>query len=615
MALLVRVILALCGAAAAAPAVELFRSPYLQNMSADRVTIIWAAREQGLGAVRYSTDRSFSQRAVARMREFRPTETGQSLTYYEYRADLTALTPGVDYFYQVTVDGQLPTNPPEDTRFRTPGPGSFQFLAFGDSGQGTTEQQALAIRMATRESPDLVLHTGDIAYPAGTFSQFEDNYFAYYSPLMRRVPFFPSPGNHDYGDRPGPPTAYLAIHAVPFGDVPPRDQGRYYSFDWGNVHFISLDSNVPLMAAANGTGGMLEWLERDLQRTRQFWRVVYFHHPPYPTSDHTNDPNSKLVRDIVVPLLERYDVQLVLGGHEHNYQRRKSSLSGVIVPDGAGVVYIVTGGGGAALYAASNRPDLEASKSVHHYVRGEFQGPRLTLRAIDLNGTEIDSVSLQPKPRIDAIVNAASFIPALAPGSVVTIFGGQLAPEPNQFTRMPLPMDLSGTSVSLNGRMLPLFYVSPMQINTQLPFDTTGQAALRVRTSNGDKDVMVTINDAAPGIFGGSAFHANNASVTASEPAEGGEAVVLYLTGLGTVSGPIAAGEPAPVSPLLTTRAPVEVQIGSTSVSPFFAGLSPGSVGLYQVNVVLPANLPAGDYQIRVAARGASSNAVTLPVR
>ncbi len=627
------VVLGLC-AAALSQAQTVVRSPYLQNMRTDRVSILWTMLQSGTGAVQYSTDRSFSRSVTARIREFPPPETGLVFPFYQYQADLTNLSPGAEYSYRVTLNGETLLFG-EEFRFRTAALGSsFTFLAFGDSGTGSNEQTRLADRMTTRENPALVLHVGDIAYPSGTFQDFQSFYFDVYRDLMTRVPFFAVPGNHEYW-RNGTPTLessnaapFVAVHAPPTESVPAADRGRYFSFDWGNVHFIALDSNIPLQNVANGTGGMAQWLESDLQKTRRFWKVAYFHHPPYATGPNERDPLSALARDFLVPILERYDVQLVLNAHEHSYQRSFPLRGGVAMEPGAGTagtLYLTTGGGGAALYQFSRNNVVAFGASVHHYTRGEVQGGRMTLRAIRTDGTEIESVTLQPTPFLSGsgTVNAASFLPLLAPGALISIFGRNLATEEAFATRLPLPAELNGTSVMVNGRSLPLLYVSPYQINAQMLFDVRGQVSLRVTSANGSMDTTVMVADAAPGIFSattdagiyGTVVHADGTLVSAASPARAGEFVSVYLTGLGQVNGEIAAGQAAPASPLLQARTTVDVLVAGTTVRPSYAGLTPGFAGLYQVNLQIPAGLASGSQTLRIVAGGSSSNPVTVEVR
>lgn len=621
-----RVVAVLFCVAVLLQAARLVRYPYVQNVRNDRATILWTTLESGRGAVLYSTDRSFSRSVTARIREFLPPETGLVFPFYQYEAELTGLRPATEYFYRVLVDGENLTQG-DDLRFRTAGSNPFTFLAIGDSGQGTQAQRQVAQRMM-QETAALVLHTGDIAYGFGKFEEFQAHHFDIYQDLMKRVPFFPSPGNHEYDTNNAAP--YLAVHSLPTEDVPPADRGRYYSFDWAGVHFIALDSNVPLRDAASGTGAMLEWLENDLAKTRKFWRVVYFHHPPYAGGPNERDVLSALARDFIVPILERYDVQLVLNGHEHSYQRTHPLRNGVRAASGDGIVYITSGGGGASLYPVFPTTrccgDVVAhAESTYHFVRGEVDGTRMTLRAIRANGQEMDSVTLAPRPAIsaDATVNAASFTTSLAPGTLVSIFGRNLAAEETQASGLPLPFDLLRTSLTVGGRRMPLLYVSPTQINAQLPFDAQGQATLRITTPNGSAETSVNISEAAPAIFSvltefgrlAAVLHANGALVTSASPAEAGEFLAVYLTGLGQVDGPIVAGQPAPRSPLLRVRAPVEVRVGNTTVTPSFAGLAPDFAGLYQVNVQIPPSLTGGTHSLRVVAGGVSSNSVSLAVR
>lgn len=598
---------------AGAQTATLVRYPYLQNVGKDRATILWTTLEEGSGFVEYAADRSYSQSATAQSRRFGTTETGLRFAYYQHQADLTGLRAGTEYFYRVMVDGQDLT-PGVEQRFRTAGPGPFTFLVFGDSGDGSAEQLQVA-RLMVREPAALVLHTGDLVYPSGTFELFQRRYFDIYSELMRRVPLFPCPGIHEYFSNSA--AAYVAVHWPPSDGVPASDRGRYYSFDWGNVHFISLDTNSPLADAVRGTGAMLEWLENDLRKTRQFWRVVYFHHTPYPNATHEGDPVTALARDRIVPILERYDVQLVLSGHEHNYQQTRTIRNGQAVEPGAGILYITSGGGGASLYPVVPRLMVAYAESAHHYVRAEVQGHRMTLRAVRADGQEIDNLAFAPVPLIssNAVVNAASFEPSLAPGGLVSIFGRQLGAEDSQASSLPLPTELAGINAMIGGRRLPLLYASPMQINCQLPFDLQGSLTLRVSTPNGSAETAVMISEVAPAIFSPGVFHADGTPVSESFPAAAGESILMFLTGLGAVTGEIAAGRVAPFSPLLTVRAPVEVRLGIISVMPSFAGLAPGFVGLYQVNARIPEGLPAGTYQLRVVARGVSSNSVNVAVR
>jgi len=206
---------------------------------------------------------------------------------------------------------------------------------------------------------------------------------------------------------------------------------------------------------------------------------------------------------------------------------------------------------------------------------------------------------------------------------LISIFGQHLAAEEMPAAALPLPTQLNGVKVSLEGRALPLLYVSPFQINAQLPFDAAGVATLRVETPNGSSEASITISEAAPAIFTAftasgqlpAVLHANGRLVSPSAPAEAGEFVSVYMTGLGQVLGNILAGQPAPSSPPLQTRLAVQVQLGGILITPSYAGLAPGFAGLYQVNLQVPFDTQDGNHSLRILAGGAVSNSVSMTVR
>ncbi len=614
--------LALLGAAAVPlRGATLARYPYLQNMRRDGATITWSTLEPGRGTIQYSADTSYSLEAVSRVTEVSRSRTGLSYTYYLHRADLSGLQQATEYHYRVALDGAvLPAG--ADLRFRTAGRSELKFLAFGDTGQGGDAQFSLARQMHA-ENAALVVHTGDVVYPAGGHTEYESMFFEPYADLIRNVPMFPCLGNHDYYTGDGAP--YLELHSVPADTVPEADRGRYYSFDSGNVHFVSIDSNTPLNRGPAAMARMLQWLDNDLAASREFWRVVYFHHPPYASGPNDQDPVSQMARLNIVPVLEKHGVELVLNGHEHSYQRTVPLKGGQAADARDGTVYVTTGGGGASLYPNLARPYHASRDSCFHYVRVEVTDGRLTVSAVKLGGDIADRFTIAPPPVAapQSTANSASYTGALAAGGLVTIFGRRLAVREAQAPRLPLPTALAGTTVTIDGRRLPLFYVSATQINAQLPFDLTGAVRLVVTTPNGSVEIPVEVGAVAPAIFlfpsgaGSTAaiVHGNGALVSDAAPARPGEILTVYMTGLGRVGGESLEGQPAPFGPAMLVVHPVEVRIGASAVTPLFAGLAPGFAGLYQVNFRVPPDAPTGTHALEVAVDGVRSNRVTLPVR
>lgn len=203
-----------------------------------------------------------------------------------------------------------------------------------------------------------------------------------------------------------------------------------------------------------------------------------------------------------------------------------------------------------------------------------------------------------------AVVNGASFTNALAPGAIISIFGADLARVTVSAQSTPLPTSLGSVSVMVNRRAAPLFYVSPTQINAQLPYETApGSATVTV----GDSSATVTVSAAGPGIFRLSGELASLESVPA------GRIVTLYLTGQGAVNPAVASGAAAPATPLATGVLPVSATIGGQTATVQYAGLAPGFVGVSQINLQVPA-LAAGEYTVVVRIGGVESNALRVAV-
>jgi len=224
------------------------------------------------------------------------------------------------------------------------------------------------------------------------------------------------------------------------------------------------------------------------------------------------------------------------------------------------------------------------------------------------------------------VINGAGVTPvaAVAPGSVVSVFGLNLAPAAVSGPNSPMVQTLGQLTVTLGGRVLPLFFVSPTQINFLLPADAaTGPAALTVSiVGQPDTTAPVTIAQDAPGIFGQStggqtcavAFHDDGTQVTAGSPAVAGETVTVYGTGFGPTSTPRPYGMPAPGGIALTD--PITVQLNDQTTTPTGATVVAGSIGIDSVEFVVPAGLPpASNATMTITVNGQASNSVLLPLQ
>ena len=231
----------------------------------------------------------------------------------------------------------------------------------------------------------------------------------------------------------------------------------------------------------------------------------------------------------------------------------------------------------------------------------------------------------QPAVPKNGAVGGASFTIGmpLAVGSISTLFGQNLASQTATAASLPLPASLGGTSVTINGIAAPLFYVSPTQINFFVPYELAGQttATIAVSTSGGIVELSgVPIIAQAPGIFeldsagDAAALHLNGTVVSSAAPASGGEVVELFATGLGPVSNVPADGTAPPPGTLANDQIAPTVTIGGVNAQVSFAGLAPGFVGLYQINVTVPSGLPAGPATVTISVGPLSGNSTVIQV-
>ena len=208
-------------------------------------------------------------------------------------------------------------------------------------------------------------------------------------------------------------------------------------------------------------------------------------------------------------------------------------------------------------------------------------------------------------PRVERVVNAADNSPNLSPGGLMSIYGADLSPVNMASRELPLPTALGDSCLTVNGVPTPVLFVSPNQINAQMPFNVEGNVTMILRTPGGVSDnYNLSVRPTGPGVFrtalGGNpdiptvVRASNNEMVTLSNPVRKSDRLTIYLTGLGKTNPAIEAGVPAPADPPIFSLAEPVVTLGGIALPVSFAGLSPGQVGVYQINVDVPVTVPTG---------------------
>jgi hypothetical protein len=234
---------------------RLVRAPYVQRLSATSVALIWNSNLASASVVEYSDG---GKKPVWRkVREPRAVR--------RHVVKLLNLRAGITYSYRI-LDQSRPVFAGKLQADRAPNQ-SWSFAAWGDSGTGGTRQKRLAARIEAAK-PDLLLHTGDLIYPRGAAHDFDARFFRIYAPLLSRVPFYGTLGNHDVGTRSGQP--FLDKFIFPGNGPQGLQAERNYSFEYSNVHFAVVDANASRRVLRDVVA---PWLERDLKKAAHAGRL------------------------------------------------------------------------------------------------------------------------------------------------------------------------------------------------------------------------------------------------------------------------------------------------------------------------------------------------------
>ena len=313
-------------------ATTIVRGPYLQSATPNSMVIRWRTDATEGSVVTYGLARN----------ELTSSEKAQGVTT-EHIVQLSNLKPATKYFYAVSgaplaapdgkkavaedAPGRAPIN-----SFTTPpavGPAKpTRVWVLGDPGTKNDIQRAVRdqyLKFTGSRATDLAILLGDNAYPDGTDADYQKAIFEMYPETLRSVPFWSCLGNHD-GKSANSITqsgVYYDIFTFPTrgqaGGVASGTEA-YFSFDYANIHFISLDSHD---SDRTLEGPMAQWLKADLAATKRDWIVAFFHHPTYTHGTHNSDREKQLIemRQVFLPILEAGGVDVVATGHSHVYER------------------------------------------------------------------------------------------------------------------------------------------------------------------------------------------------------------------------------------------------------------------------------------------------------
>jgi hypothetical protein len=346
-------------AAALSAATAVIRGPYLQSPTPTSIILRWRTDNTEASIVRYGLTRT----------ELTATAKAEGINA-EHIVFLGKLKPNTRYYYSLGAEPppkpaaaaaeitpaaakkaatkaanaatkaaepaeDAPGSSPTYSFLTPPEPGTVQptrVWVLGDPGTKGDTQRAVRdqyLKFTGKRGTELALLLGDNAYPDGTDTDYQRGIFDIYTETMRSVPFWSCLGNHDSKSANSVTQSGVYYNVFTFptrgqaGGVPSGTEA-YYSFDYANIHFISLDSHDSDRSA---DGAMMQWLKADLAATTRDWIVAFFHHPTYTKGTHDSDKDSDSagrmndMRQIFLPALEAGGVDLILTGHSHVYER------------------------------------------------------------------------------------------------------------------------------------------------------------------------------------------------------------------------------------------------------------------------------------------------------
>jgi hypothetical protein len=436
------------------------RGPYLQLASESGITIAWRTdgamekprvviREESGGVFQTVEGAAVVARGLSGDNKLNTAPAGT----VQYEATVTGLKPQTHYLYAI-FDGETRLSEDDSSYGFTTHPvignsSSARVWVVGDSGTGNWHQVLVARAMqeytaAGKQPLDLFLHVGDMAYGQGTDQQFQDKFFKPYAEILRNTVCWASMGNHEGRTSDGKTgigpfyDAYVCPTKGEAGGIPSGDES-FYSFDYGDIHFICLNSYD---IDRSPGGKMAKWLVSDLAATKASWIIGFWHHPPYTKGTHNSDTEVELVemRKYIMPILENGGVDLVLSGHSHIYERSMlidgayatpTTSEGVVLDDGdgkpdgdgayrkpgavtprSGTVAVVTGHGGAlGRNAMGISPIMRSIVLDHGSTILDITGDTLTGVMLDLRGKERDRFAIVKSGKVEKHIVANPWKP------------------------------------------------------------------------------------------------------------------------------------------------------------------------------------------------------------
>jgi predicted phosphodiesterase len=354
-------------------------------------TIAWrSVSDAGQNQVQYLPAADFNG-SFAGAQEATAAEASLYDGYLRLEVTLRGLTPDTGYVYRVGGEGAWS----EPATFVTAGTNNdFSFLYMGDVQEGYSYWGEM-LKNVVADNPGLkfMLMGGDLVNDSDSHNW--QQFFAAAEPVFSQLPLMPAVGNHDDNK------LFWDTFALP-RNGPAGYEEKFYSFDYGNCHIAVLNSNLMGVPGFGDNDRIMAWLRDDLANSKQRWKFVVLHHPPYPVYPDWRAAN---LQENWVPIFEEGGVDVVFVGHQHEYMRTLPLRDGQVQADGNGIVYVM-GNAGTKHYAPGPGYDYIAKEIayVSNYQVVYINENTFSLTAKDADGQVIDGFVLTKQPVSDRAI-------------------------------------------------------------------------------------------------------------------------------------------------------------------------------------------------------------------
>ena len=339
--------------------------PFVETLDDSSATILWQINDYKNSFIEFKKENG------------KPEIIAGILTNEMFKAAVSNLEAGAVYYYRLAGDAN------KFSKFRTFSKNrkNFSFAVLGDNRTNPDKFEKIAAA-AAKFDVDFFIHTGDMMTDGRKKNQWYKQWFKPARPMLEKAPVFVAWGNHEY---PWLQNSYLNYF---YPDRSKFNGQSYYSFQNGNILFIQLN----IFDEYKQGSKQYIWLENILKNNKAPFTIVALHIAPFTSGAHAKDKGVADVRQFLVPLLQKYNVNLVVSGHDHLYERS----------DYKGTTYIIAGGAGAPLYQPDTKKNPYSIKALKtlHYIIFSTDGEKITAKVYNLQGKIIDEFSINPKSKI-----------------------------------------------------------------------------------------------------------------------------------------------------------------------------------------------------------------------